>query len=234
MALVRFCCEPRHAGVFPEPVPAIRKAPSYFKSIKPQTSPHPASTTVKRCVPFLDALSAGFIIPLWADVFVTASNGTLTIDFPKFLPMPESLGSHGYQQIEGHPMADTPYGKLPLKFINPWLVETEPGVSCLFTAPLNHMETRFKLLDGVVDTDTYYNNVNFPFIWTGGDGTFVIEKGTPLVQVIPFRREDHTMAVATIDQARKDTVNGVLGTQHARGYRDNYWSGRKDHTGDDE
>lgn len=230
MSHVHFRCDQSHIGVFPEPVPAVRKAPSYYKNIKPQTTPHPASTTVKRCVPFLDALSAGYIIPLWADVFVTAKDGTISIDFPKTLPMRESLGSHGYQQIENHPMAETPYGKIPLKFINPWLVETEPGISCLFTAPLNHMETRFKLLDGIVDTDTYYNNVNFPFIWTGGDGTFTLAKGTPLVQVIPFRRESYTMSVSAIDQQQKDKVNGILGTQHTRAYRDNFWSGRRDDT----
>ena len=65
------------------------------------------------------------------------------------------------------------------------------------------MEKRFKVLDGVVDTDTYYNNINFPFIWTGGSGEFVIPKGTPLVQVIPFRRESSEFSVGAIDKGRK-------------------------------
>jgi hypothetical protein len=31
--------------------------------------------------------------------------------------------------------------------------------------------------------------VNLPFIATGSDGVHVLPKGTPLVQVVPFRRD---------------------------------------------
>ena len=43
---------------------------------------------------------------------------------------------------------------------------------------------------GVVDTDTYTALIHLPFFATGPDGVHVIERGTPLVQVIPFRRAD--------------------------------------------
>lgn len=32
-------------------------------------------------------------------------------------------------------------------------------------------------------------NIHFPFFATAADGVHVIEKGTPLVQIIPFRRD---------------------------------------------
>ena len=41
-----------------------------------------------------------------------------------------------------------------------------------------------------MDTDTYAAHIHFPFFATAGDGVHLIEKGTPLVQVIPFRRRD--------------------------------------------
>jgi antitoxin (DNA-binding transcriptional repressor) of toxin-antitoxin stability system len=41
-----------------------------------------------------------------------------------------------------------------------------------------------------VDTDVYPAHIHFPFFATGPDGVHVIEKGTPIAQVIPFRRED--------------------------------------------
>ena len=50
------------------------------------------------------------------------------------------------------------------KFINKWLIKTPPGYSCLFVKPLNHFETRFEIISGVVDTDTYINTINFPFL----------------------------------------------------------------------
>lgn len=220
---IEFLCEEGLIGVIPEPINSLRAAPDYYKKVKPQSDGHPSSGTVKRCVPFLDALSSGFIIPLWADMYVLARNGELSVDFPPNLPMAESLGNHPITQIPDHPLSKDPYGSIQLKFINPWIISTEDGVSCLFTSPLNHMEKRFKVLDGVVDTDTYYNNINFPFIWTGGSGEFVIPKGTPLVQVIPFRRESSEFSVGAIDKGRKARTSGILGTKLRNGYRDEFW-----------
>lgn len=228
MTAIRFMLDEAHEGVFPPPVQALKKAPDFYKAIKSQSDNHPATGTVKRCVPFLDALSAGFIIPLWADLYVYAENGGLNLSFPDNLPMGKSIETHGYMQMPDHPLAEKPYGKDFLKFLNPWLIETDPGYSCLFTSPLNHLETRFKILDGVVDTDNYYNNINLPFLWTGGDGQFFIPKGTPLVQVIPFKREEFSLSVGVIDASRRRTTLGVLGTHLKNAYRQEFWSKRKD------
>jgi hypothetical protein len=56
--------------------------------------------------------------------------------------------------------------------------------------PLNRLNPVFECLAGIVDTDTYTSLIHFPFFATGEDGIYVVEKGTPLVQVIPFRRAD--------------------------------------------
>jgi hypothetical protein len=223
---IKFSCDAHLLSAIPSPVPAIKAAPEYFKAVKPQLDNNPSSGTVKRCVPFLDAMSAGFIIPMWCDVYVLACNGELSINFPPNFPQASTLGTHGLAQIPKHPLANKPYGNMPMKWINPWVIETEPGISCIFTPPLNHMEARFKLLDGVVDTDTYYNNINFPFLWTGGDGEFFIAKGTPLVQVVPFRREEQALEVSATDHDRKQDTHSILGTKLKNGYRDYFWHGK--------
>lgn len=227
MTFVRFSYDENLDGVFPAPVPAIKKAPEFYKSIKPQSNSRPDTGTVKRCVPFLDALSAGFIIPMWADFYVVAHKGELQFNFPRNLPMTSSVQPHEYVQFYDHPMAEHSYGKLCMKFMNPWVVETEPGYSCFFTSPLNHLETRFKLLDGSVDTDTYYSNVNFPFLWTGGDGEFFIPKGTPLVQVIPYRRETFTLEIGATNTARRNNTNDRLGTYLKDAYRKEFSASAK-------
>lgn len=224
---VKFFCEKHLLGAIPNPVPSIKMAPDYFKAVKPQSNPHPESGTVKRCVPFLDALSAGYVIPMWCDVYVFARNDEITIDFPQNFAQSNTLGTHSADQIPNHPLSKKTFGNMPLKWSNPWVIETDPGVSCLFTSPLNHLETRFKILDGVVDTDNYYNNVNFPFLWTGGHGEFFIPKGTPLVQVIPFRREDQELEVSSIDQDKRTEVLSTLGTKMKNAYREEFWSGTK-------
>lgn len=233
MTTVKFLLSKAHEGVFPRPVPAAKKIPDYFKRVPPVLDKHdPSSSTVKRCMPFLDAMTQGFIIPLWADVFVRAKEGDLTVSFPRLFPMSASLEPHNYQQISDHPLSNTVYGKMPLKFISPWLIQTPPGYSCLFTSPLNHMETRLKILDGVVDTDEYYNNVNCPFIWTGGDGEFNIPKGTPLVHIIPFKREEYFAEYGEIDEARRGRTLSTLGTIMKDGYKKLYRHGGEELTAD--
>ncbi|HZA66481.1 MAG TPA: hypothetical protein VE592_05995 [Geminicoccaceae bacterium] len=41
----------------------------------------------------------------------------------------------------------------------------------------------------MVNTDRYASLISFPLIVTGPDGLYPLEKGMPLVQVIPFRRD---------------------------------------------
>lgn len=223
MINIEFFAEELHTKIFPPPLPAHKYMPQYFAGLAPQLTNNPQDATVKRCVPFLDAVSAGFIIPMWSDVWVKARDGEINIDFPKDLPMDQSLGQHSIEQIPVHPLSKTPYGKMPMKWINPWGVKTPKGYSCLFTSPYNHMEKRFLILDGVVDTDTYYNQVNFPFFWTGGDGEFFIPQGTPLVQVIPFKREKMKSEIKVIDKDKHQKVNGKLKTVMRHAYRTMFW-----------
>jgi hypothetical protein len=133
------------------------------------------------------------------------------------------MSPHNIDQVEGYPLQDMPFGTIPLKFHNPWVIQTPKGYSCYFMSPLNRMEKRFKLFDGVVDTDTYYNNINFPFVWTGGDGEFLIPKGTPLAQVIPFKREIFKSEVSLIDDRKRKKHNFQLNTLFTNKYRRLFW-----------
>lgn len=220
---IKFFAKEDQIAAFPHPRPSDKILPAYFRKMKPQSSTRPMDGTVKRCVPFLEAASAGFIIPLWADCFIKARDDNLHIEFHHNLPMDSSLSQHGFQQIRGHPLEKKPYGNIPVKWHNPWGIETPKGWSVLITSPLNHLETRFKILDGVVDTDTYYNQVNFPFLWTGGEGEFFIEKGTPLAQVIPFQRSDCHHSIVVEDTARHAKTVAKSGTMMRHGYRNLFW-----------
>lgn len=226
--LIKFFAEEHLLGTIPSPIPAQKMLPQYFQKILPQTDSHPQSSTVKRCVPFLEASSAGYIIPFWTDVLVVARDGDLRIEFPQNAPISQSLGQHDYNQIEHHPLSKKPYGNLPLKWINPWGIETPKGWSVLITQPLNHLETRFKLLDGVVDTDEYYNQINFPFLWTGGDGEFYIPQGTPLAQVIPFQRQSLEMEVCVEDVEKRMRTTSKINSVFRHGYRRKIWHKLRD------
>lgn len=189
---LRFSCEPADDGVIATPVPAKSYLPDWFRklpAIDPQVeSLKNTGLTVKRCMPFLDAMTTGWIIPLAATVRLEISDDGKRVDSGWDFDRPMVSG-HGMHQVKGNPMGARP----PCKFHNFWTITTPPGWSCLFVNPLNRPNGVFDIVAGVVDTDTYQSPIHFPFFATAEDGLYTIEKGSPLVQVIPFKRDATTL-----------------------------------------
>jgi len=207
-AAIRFLCAPEDDGVIAPPVPAKTALPDWFRKLAPvdkeKLSTGDTGQTVKRCMPFLDAMTAGFVLPLAATVRLEIRDEGRTVeagwDFDK--PM---VSNHGVHQVEGHPALPRP----PCKFHNYWTIRTPPGWSCLFVPPLNRENPVFEPVAGIVDTDRYVAPIHFPFFARGADGLHVLEKGTPLVQVIPFRREPLAVEIraeAPAEAADRDRV----------------------------
>ncbi|MCO8146115.1 hypothetical protein NHN26_12880 [Rhodovulum tesquicola] len=192
-ATIRFSCQPEDEGVIAPPVPAKSYLPDWFRRLPPVDpaieSPTNTGLTVKRCLPFLDAMTTGWIIPLAATVRLGIADGGTRVesgwDFDRAM-----VESHGMHQVKGNPMGNRP----PCKFINFWTITTPPGWSCLFVNPLNRPNGVFEIAAGVVDTDTYRSPIHFPFFATAEDGLYTIEKGSPIVQVIPFKRDTTALA----------------------------------------
>jgi hypothetical protein len=186
---IEFLCRPEDKGVIAEPIAAKTVQPAWFKRLPGMDDAARTATnnglTVKRCVPFLDALSIGWLVPLAATVRLEISDGGQTVtagwEFDR-----EMVSSHGAHQAAGNPYEPRP----TMKFHNPWAIRTPPGWSCLFVPPLNRPNGVVEVLSGVVDTDVYVSAINFPFVAIAEDGVHTLSKGTPLVQVIPFEREN--------------------------------------------
>jgi hypothetical protein len=186
---IEFLCRPEDEGVIAEPVPSKTVLPAWFRQLpgvdKSQLTATNNGLTVKRCLPFVDAMSAGWIIPLAATVRLEIREGGQTVtagwEFDR-----EMVSNHASFQIAASPWGDRP----PMKFHNYWTIRTPKGWSCLFLPPINRPNDVIEVLSGVVDTDSYRSPVNFPFVAVAPDGVYTLKKGTPLVQVIPFRRSD--------------------------------------------
>ena len=192
----------RGPGRIPEPVPARSALPEWYCRLpgidQTELSATNDGVTVKRCLPFLDAMTAGWIIPLAATVRLHVSDDGKSVDagweFDRTM-----VSNHGPWQVAGNPYEPLP----PLKFHNYWTVRTAPGWSCLFVPPLNRPNPIVEVLSGVVDTDRFGNEINFPFVTVADDGVHVLEQGMPLIQVIPFRRTNP----ATRADVRSETGN---------------------------
>ena len=174
------------------------------------TGSHQPNHSFKKCTPMLDAMQTGYILKLWTDVWVNDSSN------PKFekevvwkvrmeSPMTKLSNEVGVFQKHGPTsemvekpvdMANGVWKYTPLLYI-----ETPPGYSTLFVQPLGYRNLPFQAVPAVVDTDTPGIELVAP-LWVRKDFTGVVERGTPILQAIPFKRDDWKMSYDYLEDGR--------------------------------
>lgn len=184
------------------------------------------NSTIKRCVPFIEAITAGYVIPLPYDIFVSRDiledeNGNKE-DLPYYSSNGPGVSFHNSDQAKNYPLNKN--NKPIAKINNPWYIRTPPGYSCLFVAPLNNKEIPIEIMSGIVDTDKYFNQVNFPFTLVDEGFEGIIKAGTPIVQVIPFKRESWKMKIGDADEINESKkVVSKLKMIVLDSYRSQFW-----------
>lgn len=223
--IIQFLCEPNDLGVIPEPVPAFKHIPDWFKKIPAHMERSTASRdtfgapamTAKKCLPLLDGMSAGYTIPLFGDMHVRTSKDNKHIELTGG-PYARVGEQHPIEQLGGK--TSPTYPGPAIKFINRWAIKTAPGWSSLFITPINHFDKRFTCLGALVDTDVYPKQVNFPAVWHLPDYDDTLRAGTPLVTVIPVRRADlaRSTVIRAMTQEEHDEVGRIERVQHSRSH----------------
>jgi len=204
------------------PVPAVKAVPDWYKDMKTSYAENKtesfevrASQTIKRCMPVLDAITGGYIIKLHTDIYVSDENGVPTFKWPS--DTKETITFHPAQQVINYRNLDLPHGAPKLR--NPWGIKTPKGYSCLFISPLHRPACGIKILEGIVDTDKYTNSVQFPFL-VDKDFVGTIPAGTPIAQVIPFKRDSFRMRIGDIKEREENhLVARLLTSTWINGYR---------------
>ena len=189
--VIEFMCHPEWRGVIPEPKPAHKFIPEWFKKI-PSTSDTKRdhfgapSANAKKCMPMLDAMSIGYVMPLMCDLRVVTSPDCSIINVTN---PPGMTGAefHNIEQLGGKSAPGFPAP--PIKFINRWVIKTKPGWSTMIVPLVNRIGNEdFTCLAGLVDTDTYAKEINFPAVWHTPNFDDTLKAGTPLVVVFPVKR----------------------------------------------
>ena len=206
-------------NIWPHPKPASRVIPEEYKKLKRFTDGNLHAPTVKTCMPFLDSMSMGYIIPFDQDYVVDPVENDFSVT-----PASKEQGEFGFHNQTQLPKEwHKTTGENAGKFINKWLIKTPPGYSCLFIHPMNRLEERWKIIEGVVDTDNYVNIINFPFILKKRDEQFLIKKGEPMVQVVPFKRESFKMwSGFYLEKLHNKTLN-LLQSEWVDRYKKMFW-----------
>ncbi len=214
---VVFRCPPELEPILPRPIPAVQGLPDWFKAMPQKVFSEINQTdvmTVKKCPPFIDAMGYGFLIPLVCDLKVENGEFFWDRDVPgggvtNFPHAP--IDYHDNVQAAGTPFFDE--DRFLIKFNNFWTIETPSGYSLLCTHPLNRKDLPFTTVTGLVDTDSYNDNlIHFPARWHDDEFNGVLPKGTPIAQCIPVKREKWTSQTERLTPEAAVRLNDTAGT----------------------
>ena len=213
-----------------QPIPTKKSLPDWYKNIEKSTI---RTLNLKSCMPFLDMISAGYLLPLPQDLYIGHKILDKTVEPPrktsvyKFAFSASNLlnercvvyningqicQDHHVDQIGGENtfLAKKNGNNNIIKILNPWIIKTPPGYSCLFISPTYSENDYFNIISAIVDTDIFDLHINFPLIINNDKyDTFekIFKQGTPYVQIIPFKRDSWSHEIIS----KKENVKSKLG-----------------------
>jgi hypothetical protein len=205
------------------PIPASKQIPEWYKKMDSyyhktkNNSDKKFAATMKRCMPVFDSLTAGYLLLLHTDLTITKQEDGINYQFHWAHDVNPSISFHDKAQLEGYKELEVKTDAPKLR--NPWAIKTPKGYSCLFIPPMHRGATGIRILEGVVDTDGYTNSVQFPFMVDEGfEGD--IPAGTPIAQVIPFKRENFKMRIGDFKEQREAfDILKIVTSVWVNGYR---------------
>ena len=221
------------------PSPTKINLPEWYKKIITL----PSNRTVKSCVPFLDTLTSGYLLKMPVDLYIEHNTKTNNLNQNNASQYAEAFNAESYyknnyininfqsqfhapHQLQESPLLEKNKSLAIHKIMNPWIIKTPKNYSCLFVPPLNNADDRFSIIPGIVDTDTWNMQINFPILINGDKYPTLettIKKGTPYVQILPFKRESWKMKISS--QKRSDFIKNILKFHlNFSSYKNHFWN----------
>jgi hypothetical protein len=182
--------------------------------------------TLKHCTPTLDAFISGYAITLPYDIVISYDGEG----------NPILSGKHGGNQLakvrgrESNKTRPIPHGynKTELAWSLPLAISVPSGCSFILTHPFNRFDLPFLTLSGIVDGGFVLNaQGDVPFyIKEGFHG--VIEKGTPIAQIVPFEhsrwKSEESKGLVQLGEITKENIGSKI--VHSW-YRSTWWVKKK-------
>lgn len=190
------------------PKPALKNTPEWYRNQPAVSKEHTSykqgtvASTIKRCMPVFDSMTAGYIIAAPCDIYVNATDpNELVYSIPRQLMefKGDIFSSHPVEQYSEYPIDTNRYHKSLLRIQPFWSIETPKGYSALFINPIHRPSPLFAF-SGLIDTDGFISEGHLSFL-VEKDFDGIIKQGTPLVQVIPFQRESWESQVFSAEES---------------------------------
>jgi hypothetical protein len=109
------------------------------------------------------------------------------------------------------------------KYLNPWIPQLPRGYSALVVPCFGYPNSPFRPLSGIVDYDKSMHPLQTPvFVKQGFEG--VVEKGTPMAQLIPFKRSDWSSEFSYLEDGELATLmDRNFASTIVNNYIKNFW-----------
>lgn len=234
-SIVTFVPKTKYADAYiPHPELAIKNIPDWYRTHQKYTGDGfvlqkngTVNETVKKCMAIFDAMTAGYLLKFPVDIFIDASGKRIVYN-QALQEEPGIISMHTPDQVKGLPFDREIYMDEVFRVHPQWMIKTEQGHSSMFFHPMFHEDLPFKTISGVIDTDGFISDGAFSIlIKKGFKGT--IKKGTPLIQVIPFKREEYEIKIGKFEEYESEINRQrmLVRSKFQDGYRDEIWERKK-------
>jgi hypothetical protein len=190
------------------------------------------ATTVKKCMPIFDLITAGYMVTAPCDIYLDSTNPDKlqwSIPLPMMSYQGDMFAVHAPEQYENLPINKALHHKDLLRIFPFWAVGTPKGHSLLVLQPAYSDSGPLTALQAIVDTDKFITDGHLSFVVEKGFKG-VIKQGTPLIQVIPFKRDSWKKEVVETENAARVFHNQRLKVRSmfVNGYK-NIFRSKKDY-----
>jgi hypothetical protein len=107
-----------------------------------------------------------------------------------------------FHEMMADKMAGNPLGHTePVNIHAKWLGHTPDEYSNYYLRPANHMQDKYRAFNGIVEDREWIDNANAPGMLRSPADNFTLPRGTPVVELLPFHRDDfgQTIEVTTYE-----------------------------------
>jgi hypothetical protein len=214
--------------ICPKPMPTAQFLPDWWKNGKSYL-PSPSdpkgkqikvfkgesTAQMKKCTPMRDFLTSGYIIPLWSDVSIEQDENEFNIKWNGNRPV---FKEHAPSEVE----IPDGYNHMA-KYSNPWTPKLPKGYSVLVIPPIGYANGPFRVVPAIIDADKYPVALTPPcFIKSDFNG--IVEKGTPMIQLIPFKRDNWKAEYQYMEPGELDIyINRDVKATLINNYVKNFW-----------
>lgn len=152
------------------------------------------SLTVSGCPAIRDFYETGYVVRAWSDILITKSKyGELTVQTPSEISAPcEFLETKYMFPNNNH------FSCPVIRLVSKIEMKTSKGISMLQLSCLDGYP-EIKIFEGYVPTDVYPIELKVPFTIIGDFEEIFIPYGTPLLRLIPMKRESFTKEKIEVD-----------------------------------